>query len=327
MSRSQPLSASQKRAEHPSALAAFDLLHLKQHLPLVFAPLPELPPSPKPHYRSAYRYLGWEQLQEVASLQTASAFEVAVRLFDYTQLEPLLAAHLYHPSAKGQVPFHPVSLYLLSLYRREQHLSRPAVLRLLQHQEEGQFLRRYLGFDREFPSESGLRYFEKHITPALQQEINALQIDVLYQAGLLPTQPGSAEKITLSFDGMLHAARSRLRCSSVQAGCYQPAPRPCPAWEKGKQGCDCAARACAHSCRHATPRDPEARFIVYSGRNKRAQHSPNASREERGQKPPRGRMLYGYYSFAGQLLDDPLVHFGINGPAVRRPAPCLCRST
>lgn len=311
MSRSNKPTAIEKRAENPTALAPFDLVNLKHRLPLVFPRLPDVPPSPKPRYRSHYRYLGWDGLEDAAVLETCSAFETAVRLFDYTHLEPLLAAHIYHASAKGQVPFHPVSMYLLSLFRRERHLARSEALRVLRHKEEGQFLRRYLGFDGDFPSESGLRYFEKQMTPALQQEINALQIDVLYQAGLLPTQPGSEAKVTLTFDGMLHEARSRMRCSNVQAGCYEAAPRSCRAREKGKQGCDCTAKDCVQICRHATPRDPEARFIVYSGQNKRAKQSPNAPREEGDQRPPRGRMVYGYYSFAGQLLDAELATYWI----------------
>jgi hypothetical protein len=289
----------------------FALVNLKHKLPLVFPLRPDLPPSPKLRYRSHYRYLGWDDLSDDAVLETLSAFEIAVRLFDYSSLERLLAAHMYCPSAKGQVPFHPVSMYLLSLFRRERNLSRHETLRVLHHEEEGRFLRHYLGFDRVFPSESGLRYFESQISPQLQQEINALQIDVLYQARLLPSKPGTEEKVTLSFDGMLHEARSRMRCSSVRAGCYEPAPRPCPAQVKNKQGCDCTDAKCAHVCRYATPRDPEARFIVYSGRNKRANKSPNAATDKGKQRLPRGRMVYGYCSYAGQMLDDELATYWI----------------
>ena len=120
-------------------------------------------------------------------------------------------------------------------------------------------MRRCTGFEDHLPSESGLRYFEKQLTPELQMEINALQLDVLYQAGLLPVKPEDEEKATLSFDGMLHEARSHMRCSSVKASCYEPAPRPCPAKEKGKQGCECSDEACTDICRQATPRDPQAR--------------------------------------------------------------------
>ena len=309
MSGSHKPSAIEKRAEQPSALARFDLLNLKQRLPLVFPLPPGLPPSPKRCYRSAYCYLGWEELEDAGALENDSDFHISVRLFDYTHLEALLAAHIYRASAKGQVPFHPVSMYLLSLYRRECHLSRPAVLRVLRSKEEGAFLRRHLGFQHEFPSESGLRYFESQLKPELQQEINALQIDVLHQAGLLPSRPDAEQKLTLAFDGMLHAARSRMHCSSVQTGCYAPAPRPCPAQDKQKQGCDCATARCASMCRYTTPRDPEARFIVYSGRNKQARQSPNTPTEAGKQHAPRARMVYGYYSYVGQILDDELATF------------------
>ena len=311
MNSANKLTAIEKRAANPSALAPFDLDRLRQQLPLVFPQDRGLPPSPKPRYRSAYRYLGFQDLDDEALLETCSSFEVAVRLFDYSQLESLLAAHIYAPSAKGQVPFHPVSMYLLSLYRRERKLSRHEVLRQLRHQQDGRSLRRYLGFDQAFPSESGLRYFERQMTPALQQEINALQIDVLYRAGLLPCQGETEQKVTLSFDGMLHEARSRMRCSSVRDSCYESAPRPCAARDKNKQGCDCDDADCAIICRHATPWDPEARFVVYSGQNKRAQMSPNTPQDNKKRPSPRVRMVYGYYSYAGQILDQDLATFWV----------------
>jgi hypothetical protein len=312
MSADKRLTAIQKRAQNTEALAPFSLDHLEHELPLVFPRDPDLPSSPKPHYRSAYRYLGLDDL-DAEALETFSPFEIAVRLFDYSHLEPLLAAHIYVPSAKGQVPFHPVSMYLLSLYRRERHLSRHEVLRILRHPTEGQVLRRCTGFEDNFPSESGLRYFEGRITPELQQEINALQFDVLYQAGLLPIKPEAEEeeRATLSFDGMLHEARSHMRCSSVKASCYEPAPRPCPAKKKGKQGCDCDDKACADACRHATPSDPDARLVVYTGNNKRARTSPNTPVEKPDRRSRISRMVYGYYSYAGQLLADEIASYWI----------------
>jgi hypothetical protein len=321
MSQQRKPTAIEKRAENPTALAPFDLATLKHQLPLVFPLDPDLPPSPKPRYRSHYRYLGFNDLEDDQAWETLSSHEIAWRLFDYTNLEPLLAAHIYRPSAKGQVPFHPVSMYLLSAFRQERHLSRHEVLRVLKHAQEGRELRRHLGFEKVFPTESGLRYFEGQITPALQQEINALQIDVLYQAGLLPTKPDAAEKVTLTFDGMLHQARSRMRCAHVRERCYQPAPRPCPAQEKGKQGCECTDPDCAQACRHTTPRDPKARLVVYAGRNKRAKKSPNAPTQKKQQRPSRGRLVYGYYSYAAQMLDDALATYWIL-PAAFGPATC-----
>jgi hypothetical protein len=322
MSADKKLTAIEKRAENSKALAPFVLNNLKQKLPLVLPRHPDLPPSPKPRYRSAYRYLGFDDLNG-ETLETFSHFEIAIRLFDYSHLEPLLAAHIYVASAKGQVPFHPVSMYLLSVYRREHDLSRHETLRILRHPQDGQTLRRCTGFEHDFPSESGLRYFEKQLTPELQMEINALQIDVLYQASLLPVKPEAEEKekATLSFDGMLHEARSHMRCSSVKASCYEPAPRPCSAKEKGKQGCECSDEACANICRQATPRDPQARLVVYTGNNKRAKTSPNTPVQPQNRRSRISRLAYGYYSYAGQLLDDEIATYWIL-PAALGSATC-----
>jgi hypothetical protein len=308
MSAPRKPTAIEKRAQNLEALAPFVLGTLKQKLPLVFPRDPDLPPSPKPHYRSTYRYLGFDDLNE-EMLETYSPFEIAVGIFDYSHLEPLLAAHIYVPSAKGQAPFHPVSMYLLSVYRRELHLSRHEVLRIVRHPTDRETLRRCTGFKDDFPSESGLRYFEKQLTPELQQEINALQIDVLYQAGLLPVKPDIEEKATLSFDGMLHEARSHKRCSSVKASCYEPAPRPCPAQEKGRQGCDCQEEKCAAVCQHATPRDPQAHLIIYTGNNKRAKTSPNRPVRPQSRHSHISRKVYGYYSYAGQLLASDIASY------------------
>jgi hypothetical protein len=310
MSVAKTPTAIEKRAQNLEALAPFALHKLKEKLPLVLPCDPHLPPSPKPRYRSTYRYLGSGDLNE-ETIETFSSFEIGIRLFDYGSLEPLLAAHVYRASAKGQVPFHPVSMYLLSLYRRERNLSRHEVLRILLHPADGQTLRQCTGFEGDLPGESGLRYFEGQLTPELQQEINALQLDALYQAGLLPSKPGADQKTKamLSFDGMLHHARSRLRCSSVKAGCYKPAPRPCPAKEKGKRGCECNGEDCADVCHYTTPLDPQARFVVYTGHNKRAKTSPNTPLDTQSRRSQASRMVYGYYSYAGQLLDNELATY------------------
>ena len=312
MSTPQTLTASEKREENRAALEIFTLDKLKPKLPLVFVCDPDLPPSPKPHYRSDYQPLDLADLNDDV-LDTCSNFEIAARLFDYSALEPLLAKHLYKDSAKGQVPFHPVSMYLLTLYRRMQDHSRHKVLRILRHPTNGQTLRRCTGFKNDFPSESGLRYFEKQLTPQVQREILALQVEALYLAGLLPVKPGREKdsKAVLSFDGMLHEARSRLRCSSVKEDCYEPAPRPCAAKAKKKRGCDCTGDACEAICRHATPRDPEARFVVYTGDNKHAHTSPNTPVGTRRQRSRVRRMVYGYYSYAGQILDDQLATYWV----------------
>ena len=85
MSAYKAPTAIEKRAQNRKALAPFALHNLQEKLPLVLSRDPNLPPSPKPHYRSAYRYSGWEDLSE-DTLETFSPFEIGVRLFDYSAL-------------------------------------------------------------------------------------------------------------------------------------------------------------------------------------------------------------------------------------------------
>ena len=53
MSAAKTPTAIQKRAQNRKALEPFALHRLKEKLPLVLACDPNLPPSPKPRYRSA----------------------------------------------------------------------------------------------------------------------------------------------------------------------------------------------------------------------------------------------------------------------------------
>ncbi|MBN2007607.1 MAG: hypothetical protein JXA21_29960, partial [Anaerolineae bacterium] len=65
-----------------------------------------------------------------------------------------------------------------------------------------------------------------------------------------------------------------------------------PAREAGKEGCAYDTPACAQHCRRSTPRDAEARFIHYRGRNQ-------AGAED----PTRARNVHGYRSYAFNLGD------------------------
>jgi hypothetical protein len=124
------------------------------------------PPSPKPRYRSAYRPPDPAALPEPAQWATLSDFELALALIDFGPLERELAT-MYVPSAKGQVPFHPVALFLAVCLRRELRLGWRALARLLAS-EHGVGWRRRLGFaEGVTPSASGLRYFFQAIGPAV----------------------------------------------------------------------------------------------------------------------------------------------------------------
>ncbi|MFQ5861242.1 MAG: hypothetical protein ACE5IG_06810 [Dehalococcoidia bacterium] len=301
MSKNTDLTASQKRAANPNFVKAFSRDALRDRLPFRF-PVPEdVPPSPKRRYRSHYRYLGYDDLAVPAILATLTLFGIALRLIDFSPLRDYLAQFYYVQSAKGQVPFDPVSLFLCICLRRELNLSWRDLAKLLAG-EHGAGWRRLFGFQEGVtPSASGLRYFFNTVGPEVFDELCPLFTDLLHQAGLLPkhsTFPGDPPHrgVTISHDLMLHEARSNMKCAHVTDSCYHPAPRPCPAKEADKEGCDCIEEACAEACRRATPLDTEARYIHYDGRNKEADLVI--------QNDSQGRNVYGYASNPDRLIDD-----------------------
>jgi hypothetical protein len=300
MMDNQVVIASHKRAAHPDFVPSFSRDALRHQLPLRFPVSQDVPASPKRRYRSEYRYLGYEDLACPAQLANLSLFEVALRLIDFSSLRDYLAQAYYIASAKGQVPFDPVSLLLCVCLRREQGCGWRTLATLVAG-EHGAGWRRLFGFrEGDTPSASGLRYFFSTIGPQVFEELCPLFTGLLHQAGLLPegaTFPGDPPErgLSISHDIMLHQARSRMLCSQVADSCYQPAPRSCPARAAGKQGCDCTEPACATACRRTTPLDQEARFIHYAG-NKYADLPTPASQ--------RGRDVYGYASNPDRLLDD-----------------------
>lgn len=293
--------ASQKRAAHPDFVPTFSLAAIRAQLPVRLLGPQATPPSLKRHYRSEYRYLGGEDLVQSGRLARLTLFEVVLRLVDFAPLRDYLAQGYYAASAKGQVPFDPVSLFLCVCLRRELRRGWRKLAKLLAG-EHGAGWRRLFGFQEgHTPSASGMRFFFRSLGPEVFEEINCLLMDALHQMGFLPersTFPGDPldRGVSLSHDLMLHDACSNMRCAYVTATCYQPAPRPCPAKEAKKEGCDCATDACAQACRRTTPQDPEARYIHYDGRNKEGDLPVTGA--------ARGRDVYGYASAPDRLLDD-----------------------
>jgi len=231
-------------------------------------------------------------------------------VIDCSPLERLLAA-MYRPTAKGQKPFHPVSLLLAVCLRRELGLGWRALARLLAG-PHGAGWRRSLGFaDGQTPSASGLRYFFQTVGAEVVAALCPRFVALLRAHGLCPehsTFPGDPpdQGVTVSQDGMLHPARSRPSCQLTTDACYQPLPepvqpvepvepvepvaatgRPCRAREQEREGCACTSPACREQCRRASRLDPEARFIHDAGRD-----------------GARGTDVFGYRSVAERLLDD-----------------------
>jgi hypothetical protein len=131
-------------------------------------------------------------------------------------------------------------------------------------------------------------------------ELIVQSVGLLQQAGVITEQ--AWQQALLCPDGQLHPAASRMKCASVRAECYQPRPRRCAARQKGQRGCDCAEQECHPACRYATPRDRQARYVWYSGRNQRPDN-PNQAVDAKKHKGGRGQGVYGYRSVALQWCD------------------------
>jgi hypothetical protein len=320
----------QCRFAKPSAEPALSLPQgsgqvLQNRLPLLWPTPPDTAPSPKKQYRSHYRYRGCEKLTNLAAWAYLPSFEIALHLIDFSGLRPVLAQQLGWQTARGQIPFDPVSMFLLHGWQVTNKWNRAEMLKNLRDPRYAD-LAAIFGFENGvYPTEGGLRYFLTTLGQNSPDDDNAVVVDeetgemmarqrlneliaqsvqLLLDAGLL--SPESWKEAQICPDGMLHDAASRLRCAHVKAGCYEPTtadePRACPAQDKGKQGCACDTLACACACHFATPCDAEARFVVYAGRNQPST-SPNKPTDINKQKKSRGRAVYGYRSLPLLLVD------------------------
>jgi len=254
---------------------------LRERLPLVWPQPANTPASPKLSYRSGYQYLGWAELENPPAWQHWDDFDLLLRLVDFSPLRAVLAAHLGWSSAKGPVPFDPVSLCLLTWWQISHGWNRAETLRNLRQDRYADYARLF-GFQEDiFPSEGGLRHFltslgknstargdrvlvgsgEQRRSVAGQQlnQILAQSVALVRLSGVLSAQ--AWQQALLCPDGQIHNAAARMRCQHVTASCYLPAPRPCPAREQGRRGCDCQTPRCAQACQRATPQDCEARFV------------------------------------------------------------------
>jgi hypothetical protein len=323
------LTAVEARAQDVDFVDQCSLWGLCGRLPLCWPTPPHVPPSPKRRYRSHYVYQGWDDLLDPATWTHLSDFDLVLRLIDFSGLRPILAQRLGWTSARGWCPFDPVSMFLLQGWQIVNGWSRTKALDNLSDPRYADYAERF-GFEEGiYPTEGGMRHFltalgrhsevegdtvlverdgEEPVEVAIQY-LNQLlvgAVTLIREAGLL--SPEAWTQAQVCPDGMLLHAASRLRCASVQESCYQPTsadnPRPCPAKEKDRQGCDCDTLACVEACRYATPQDAEARFVWYTGSNQ-PESSPNRSTDavKKDQKKE-GEPCYGYRSLP-LLLADP----------------------
>ncbi len=282
---------------------------LQERLPLHWPKPANAPSSPKKSYRSSYRYLGWEELEDPVNWAVYDDFELLLRLVDFSRLRDVLAERLGWSSAQGQVPFDPISMFLLNCWQITNNWNRAETLRNLRKERYADYARLF-GFRKGvYPTEGGLRHFlttlgrnstakgecvsveqaDQTIAVAVQQlnQLLSQSVDLLRTSGVL--SECAWQQALLCPDGQIHEAASRMRCQNVTESCYLPSPRPCPARKKGLRGCDCDTPHCAQVCKRATPKDPQARFVWYTGNNQDDEKD--------------GQAYFGYRSLPLQLMD------------------------
>ena len=110
-------SAPQTRAQDQTFVRQCSFTGLRPQLPLRWPTPAGIPDSPKKRYRSWYVYCGCDDLDEHTNWEHLSLFDLVLRLVDFSGLRPVLAHLLGWTSARGQVPFDPVSFFLFVSWR------------------------------------------------------------------------------------------------------------------------------------------------------------------------------------------------------------------
>ena len=335
----RPLPAAERRLLLPTFLETFRWAAVRPLLPLrlfVAPTLPEpvqtQPPTPplwQPRFcRSHYVRLPPEESLDDSPLawQGLDDFDLILRLFDFSAWRPILSQRF--ASQFGPPPFDPVSLGLAWLLARQRNWTWPQLTTELHSPERGQGYARRLGFlPQNLPSSSTFRTALQSTTPAwLLQCADSLALSLLAY-GLIPnhsTFPHDppVRGVSIALDSQLVAARSHMRCRFMNADCFQPpAQRHCAARTAGQEGCACDTPACQNHCRLATPRDPEAAYVFYSGSNQPPAAQASRPKQSDGSHSapgrPHGKHHFGYKSKAFNVLDDRLfTYWPLPGPYV-----------
>jgi hypothetical protein len=324
MVASRELEAAERRLLTEHFVDTFQWSSVYPLLPLRLSVPPDLPPWRPRHCRSYYRWLPPAQTLTADELQGLDDFDLVLRLFDFSAWRPLLAQRFR--SHMGPPPFDPVSIGLAALLARYKGWGWPTLLTELHSSERGAGYCRRLGFlPHDLPCESTFR-MAIHDTNEVwvQQCADSLALSLMAY-GLIPTHstfPGDSPErgVSIATDCQLVAARSRMRCRHQNAKCFFPLDkRTCAAREDGKEGCACDSKACQEHCRLATPRDPEAAYVYYSGSNQPA-HAQAQNADPDSPSQTRGKHHFGYKSKAFNVVDDRLFTFWVlSGPFT--PAP------
>jgi len=306
--RPRALRAPAKRSTHARFTNLFSPRLLALPIPLLTPH--EKPPLSPPRFRSWYRPHSLHAIRRLCGQLKArptrrlALLELAFYLVDFSPLRPLLLALTTRASARGERPFDPLSLLLLCLWKVFTPLPWSTLAADLAHPEKGALWRRLCGFSpHDTPSESALRAFRGRLFPGLFNYVLKLFLAALQRAGLLPPVAATHGYLLVG-DGQLHRARSQSGCHQAVSSCFQPAPRPCPRREKtqNQSGCACDTPLCQDHCLLAARLDPQARFIIYSRREKKTDQTTTVLIET---------AVFGYRSQATRLV-DPRFHCAWN---------------
>ena len=269
--------------------------------------------------RSFYRWLAPDDIRSAADLTGLDDFDLALRLVDFSPWRAYFAQRF--KSQLGPPPFDPLSIGLAGILAVEREWDWNRLVSELHSPERGAGYCLRLGFapqDLPCPSTFRMAYHRTRVDWFQSCQYSLAQ--AFMDCGLIPTQATfpddpPARGVSISTDCQLIASRSHMKCRHQTPLCSIPAAkRPCPAREAGKEGCLCDTDACRNHCRFATPRDPDAAYVYYSGSNQ-PKSSPNTSTDPAKAKPPAGKHHFGYKSKAINIVDDRLsAIWSLSGP-------------
>jgi len=311
------LPAAERRLLIEHFVSAFQWEAIRPLLPLQL----ELPPGVQPWRtrvcRSQYVWLPPDDIRCADDLVGLDNFDLVVRLFDFSPWRTILGQRF--SSAYGPPPFDPASIGLAWLLARWRNWTWPQLLTELHSPERGLGYCRRLGFDpNDIPAESTFRIALDNTAKSCVLQCEDSLLLGLMAYGIVPTAstfPGDPPDrgVSLTSDSQLVEARSHMLCHHQNAACFYPrTARTCAARAEGHDGCACATPACADHCCLATPRDPEAAYVYYSGSNQ-----PTASTTPSTAETSRGKHHFGYKSRAFNIVDDRLFAlWPISGPFV-----------
>jgi hypothetical protein len=308
---SREIPAAQRRLMTPGFVQAFHWETIRPHLPLRPRPMQITSTWTGRECRSYYRWLPPDDIRSAVDLTGLDNFDLTLRLVDFSLWRAYFAQRF--KSQLGPPPFDPLSIGLAGFLALEQGWDWDRLVGELHSPERGAGYCLRLGFVlHDLPCPSTFRMAYRHTQVDWFQSCQDSLVHTFMDCGLIPSQATfpsdpSGRGVSISTDCQLIAARSRMKCRHQTPLCSVPAAkRPCPARETGKEGCLCDTDACRDHCRFATPRDPNAAYVYYSGSNQPHRGNPNSATDPAKARPPTGKHHFGYKSKAFNIVDDRL---------------------